>query len=100
VGKTSKGTRPLAVDKTNDQLINDCIGRWRETERFGHTAYAVSAELLEQFDHVELVLDGRVRTLQGDFKVTRFVCPLTAEGKVDYGATEIKKTLASLGARY
>ena len=66
----------------------------------GYTAYAVSADLVQEFDHTDLVLDGRMRTMQGGFNAARFVCPLTDEGKVDLRATAIKKALASIGARY
>jgi len=98
--KTSRSSKSLAITKASEQLIKDCIDRWRDTQRFGNTAYAVSAELAEDFDHTDLVLDGRVRNTQGGFTAARFVCTLTADGKVDPEATEIKKTLASLGARY
>jgi hypothetical protein len=93
-------TKSLAITKTSERLITECIDRWRDTHRFGNTAYAVSADLVEDSDRTELVLDGRVRSTQGGFTASRFVCTLTADGKVDSKATDVKKALASLGARY
>jgi hypothetical protein len=99
-GKPVRLAKILPITKASDQLIGECVDRWRDTQRMGYTAYAVSADLVQEFDHTDLVLDGRVRTMQGGFNAARFVCPLTDEGKVDLRATEIKKALASIGARY
>jgi hypothetical protein len=98
-GRTVRSTKSLVIDKASERLINDCVSQWRDTQRFG-VAHAVGAELVQDVERTDLVLDGRVRNKQGSSIAARFVCTLTADGKIDNRATEVRKALASLGARY
>lgn len=100
----SRSDRPtsvaFAITQSTKGVINECIVKWVGASDYSNAAYAVSAETLQTIDHVELVLDGRVQTRTGQFSAQRMVCPLTGDGKIDYQGTDIKKALASLGARY
>jgi hypothetical protein len=100
----SRSDRPTSVAITINQstkgVINECIVRWVGASDYANNAYAVSAETLQTSEHVELVLDSRIQTRTGQFSAQRMVCPLTSEGRIDYQGTDIKKALASLGARY
>lgn len=98
-GRTVRSTKSLVIDQASERLINDCVSQWRDTQRFG-VAHAVGAELVQDVERTDLVLDGRVRNKQGSSIAARFVCTLTADGKIDNRATEVRKALASLGARY
>ena len=62
--------------------------------------YAVSAEIAREYERVDLVLDARMGDPRGQFSAQRVVCVLMPDGKLDAQGTEIKKALASLGARY
>jgi len=97
--RKARSAKPFAIDKASEPLVNECIGHWRDSQRFG-VAHAVAAELVQDVEHTDLVLDGRVRNRQGGFMAARFVCTLTTDGKIDDRATDVKKALASLGARY
>jgi hypothetical protein len=100
----SRSDRPtsvaIAINQSTKGVINECIVKWAGASDYANSAYAVSAETLQTSEHVELVLDGRLQTRTGQFAAQRMVCPLTSEGKIDYQGTDIKKALASLGARY
>jgi hypothetical protein len=94
-----RSAKSLAIDKASERLINDCIGSWRDSQRFG-AAHAVGAELVQDVERTDLVLDGRVRNKQGGGLIAaRFVCALTTDGKIDNERLR-SKVLASLGARY
>ena len=99
----SRGDRtsvPFTINQSTKTVVDECIARWVGQTAYANNAYAVSAEALQTPEQIELILDGRVQSRTGQFTAQRFVCPLTAEGKISYQGTDIKKALASLGARY
>ena len=91
---------PFTINQSTKTVVDECIARWVGQTAYANNAYAVSAEALQTPEQIELILDGRVQSRTGQFTAQRFVCPLTAEGKINYQGTDIKKALASLGARY
>lgn len=98
--KADRTSVPFTINQSTKLVVDECITRWVGGKPEGNNAYAVSAEALQTPEQIELILDGRIQTRTGQFTAQRFVCPLTADGKVSYQGTEIKKALASLGARY
>lgn len=98
--KTERTTVAFAITPSSKLVVDECIRRWVGVTPSANSAYAVSAEASQTSNQFELILDGRVQTRTGQFNAQRMVCPLTSEGKIDYEGTEIKKALASLGARY
>jgi len=98
--KAERTTVAFAITPSSKLVIDECIRRWVGVTPSANSAYAVSAEASQTPEQVELILDGRVQTRTGQFNAQRMVCPLTNDGKIDSQGTEIKKALASLGARY
>jgi len=100
--KAERVSTPLVIDDTNRALVNECLAHWADRASVGGKHYAASGELSQLDGKTELILDGRLQNKSGQFTQRRAVCPLTADGngKVDTKGIEVKKTLASLGARY
>ncbi|MES2354687.1 MAG: DUF4124 domain-containing protein [Pseudomonadota bacterium] len=98
--KTERTSVSFTIDDTNRAVVSECLSQWADRTSIGGKHYAASGELAQIEDKTELVLDGRLQTKSGQFTQRRVVCPLTVDGKVDSKGVDVKKTLASLGARY
>ncbi|MBA2690286.1 MAG: DUF4124 domain-containing protein [Burkholderiales bacterium] len=96
--KTERASVPFTINATTAAVVNECLARW--SDGLGGKSQAVSAELIQQNSKTDLVLNGRVTNKAGQSSAKRFVCPLTAEGKIDQQGTDIKKALASLGDQH
>jgi hypothetical protein len=98
--KLDRSATPFAITDATRPLVKECLIQWTNGSSGSEKDYAASGELAKNGDKTELILDGRYEEKSGKFTHRRVVCPLAADGKVDPDGVEVKKALASLGARY
>lgn len=92
-----RGNIPTWVE-VRSPLARDCLANWQDT--LGGGAYTVFAEIKQDRDYAELLLETRVRKVTGEFVNIKASCPLKTDGTFNMEGVRVKRKRYELGKDY